>query len=121
MTGHEDTDSGLYIGSSDRLTLLANPFGTKINTSSNNTIVLVYLCDVPNGLADNFNFSDDPMSVPVSTSSCCSVHTSSLLSKLRKCWASSLLWMPHSEISVRQGNWSVPVSEKVPVLYFFAS
>ena len=65
----EDTDTGLYIGSSDRLKLLANPFGTKMNTSSNNTIVLVYLCDVPNGLADNFNFSDDPMSVPVSRSS----------------------------------------------------
>ena len=55
--------------SSDRLKLLANPFGTKINTSSNNTTVLVYLCDVPNGLADNFNFSDDLLWIPVSVSS----------------------------------------------------
>ena len=52
------------------LKLLANPFGTKINTSSNISVVLVYLCDVPNGLANNFNLSDDPMSVPVSRSSC---------------------------------------------------
>ena len=41
--------------SSNRLKLLAKPFGTKINTSSNISIVLVYLCDVRNGLADNFN------------------------------------------------------------------
>ena len=32
---YEDLDIGTDIASSDRLKLLANPFGTKINTSSN--------------------------------------------------------------------------------------